>query len=162
MTTKKTASPEKDKLQARTQEILDHTAAFCSQRLDAEYAALCEKLVLKMSRKKAVPYASGSTAIWAGAVIYALGRINFLFDKSQKPHVMQAQVAEHFGTTVSTLGQKSKVIRDLFKMRYWDPEFSTSAIAARNPLADMVMVGGMIVPRSMLPGLLARTTPKKG
>lgn len=154
MTAKKAQDPAKKKLEARTQEILDQTERFCREHLDEEYAGLCEKLVLKMSRKRAVPYASGSTAIWAGAVVYALGQINFLFDKSQAPHVTQAQVAEYFGTTTSTLGQKAKAIRDMFKLRYWDPEFATREMAGRNPFASMVMVNGLVVPVSMLPELL--------
>jgi hypothetical protein len=162
MTAKKPADPAKARLEARTREILDQTAAFCTQHLNAEYAQLCEWLVLKMSRKRAVPYAAGSTAIWAGAVIYALGQINFLFDRKQTPHVTPAQIAAHFGTTTTTLGQKAKAIRGLFKMGYWDPEFGTRAMAASNPLAQMVMVDGMIVPVSILPELLGGNRSGKG
>ncbi len=156
MATKKTTDPAKVKLQARTEEILRMTSEFCLAHLDHEYSRLCEKLVLKLSRKRASPIVTGSTAIWAASVIYALGQINFLFDKSQKPHVNQVAIAEHFGTTVSTLGGKAKAIRAMFKLRYWDPEFSTGSVASRNPLAGMVMIDGMIVPISLLDQLTER------
>jgi hypothetical protein len=161
MPPKKTPDPAKEKLQTRANEIVALTAEFCRQHLDREYAQLCEKLIGKMSRKRAVPFAAGRSEIWAGAVIYALGQVNFLFDKKRPPHVTQADVAEHFGTTTSTLGQKAKVLRDLFKMRHWDPEFSTRKMAARNPLAGLAMVNGLIVPISMLEELSIRY-PDKG
>jgi len=45
-----------------------------------DYKQLSEKLILKMKRKRNVPFMTGRLEIWAGAIIYALGRINFLFD----------------------------------------------------------------------------------
>lgn len=154
MPTRKPAADPKDAIKARTQEIIRIAADFCRAHLDDEYAALCEKLVLKMSRKRAIPYVAGRPEIWAGAVVYALGQINFLFDPTQTPHTTQSAIAEHFGTTTSTLGQKAKSIRDLFKLRQWDPEFSTQAMAANNPYDRLVMVNGLIVPRDMLPMLI--------
>jgi hypothetical protein len=150
MPVKKPATTQNVQLGARAEEIIKLTTEFCGRYLDDDYAQLCKKLVLKMGRKRVVPFVAGRTTIWAGAVIYALGQINFLFDRSQKPYVAQADIAEHFGTTTTTLGQKAKAIRDLFKLRYWDPEFSTSASRASNPLAGMVMVNGLVVPLAMI------------
>jgi hypothetical protein len=157
MPTKKPANPQNAQIEARAEEIVNLTAEFCSRYLDDEYAQLCKKFVLKMGRKRAVPFVAGRTTIWAGAVIYALGQINFLFDRSQKPYVARADIAQHFGTTTTTLGQKAKALRDMFKLRYWDPEFSTSESRASNPLAGMVMVNGLVVPVAMIPKLLDRS-----
>lgn len=137
---------DKDQVKTRAQEIIRLAAEFCSQHLDDEYAGLCEQLVRKMGRKRAVPFVAGRTTIWAGAVIYALGQINFLFDRSQVPHVAQADIASHFGTTTTTLGQKAKLIRDMFKMGYWDPEFSTARNRTNNPLANLLVIDGLVVP----------------
>jgi len=142
---------------ARAEEIIKLTAEFCSRHLDEDYAQLCRKLVLKMGRKRSVPFVAGRTTIWAGAVIYAVGQINFLFDRNQKPYVARAEIAKHFGTKTTTLGQKAKAIRDMFKLGYWDPEFSTSASKASNPLEGLVMVNGLLVPLSMIPKLLDRS-----
>lgn len=161
MPPKKTPDPAKEKLQARADEILALTAEFCRLHLDDEYAKLCAKVIGKMSRKRASPLVAGRTDIWAGSVIYALGQINFLFDKSQKPHVKEADIAKHFNSTTTTLGMKAKAIRDLFKMRRWDPEFSTRKMAASNPLAGLAMVNGFIVPLSMLEQLGTKRSDKE-
>ena len=162
MPTKKTAADPKARIQERTAEILGLTGAFCREHLDEEYAALCERLVVKMSRKRAVPYLAGKTEIWAGAVVYALGQVNFLFDRSGKPHTTPGAIAEHFSTTTSSLGQKAKAVRDMFKMRRWDAEFSTEEMAARNPFASMLIIGGLIVPKALLPGLARLSGRRKG
>jgi Domain of unknown function (DUF6398) len=79
--------------------------------LDGDYKQLCEKLIRKMSRKRTVPFLSGRMEIWAAAVVYALGSINFLFDKSFEPYATAEDICSYFGTSKSTTSQKSKVIR---------------------------------------------------
>jgi hypothetical protein len=39
------------------------------------------------------------------------------------------------------------LIRDLFKLGYFDPEFSTDRMAKNNPLAGLTMVDGFLVIR---------------
>jgi len=39
----------------------------------------------------------------------------------------------------------------MFKMTYWDREFSTTHMSKSNPLADKVMVNGLIVDIQSLP-----------
>jgi hypothetical protein len=39
------------------------------------------------------------------------------------------------------------LIRDLFKLGYFDPEFSTDRMAKNNPLARLTMVDGFLVIR---------------
>ncbi len=40
------------------------------------------KLVVKLARKRPSPLARGDLRIWAGAAIYAVGTVNFLFVNS--------------------------------------------------------------------------------
>jgi hypothetical protein len=95
-----------------------------------------------------VPFLSGRLEIWAAAVVYALGQVNSLFDKSFEPYVSAAELCKYFGTSQSTTSQKAKIIRDMFKMRYFDEEFSTKRMQKENPLNEFVMVNGLIVPVS--------------
>ena len=74
----KPAMKEKKVIEEKTQQLIGMTGSFCQQFLDEDYKQLCEKLVRKMSRKRAVPFLSGRMEIWAAAVVYALGSINFL------------------------------------------------------------------------------------
>lgn len=138
----------KDKvlIEEKTKKLIELTAGFCDKYLDENYKQLCDKLILKMKRKRNVPFISGKLEIWAGAIIYALGRINFLFDKSFEPYVSGDEICNYYGISKSTTSQKAKIILDTFKMGYYDDEFSTIRMKKNNPFSKMVMVNGFIVP----------------
>jgi hypothetical protein len=135
----------------KTQKLIEMTTGFCDEYLDEDYKQLCEKLIRKMSRKRNVPFLSGRIEIWAAAIVYAIGSINFLFDKSFEPYATASDVCDYFGTSQSTTSQKAKVIRDMFKLGYWDNEFSTSHMMESNPFSDLLMVNGLIVDKQSLP-----------
>ncbi|MDR3302411.1 MAG: DUF6398 domain-containing protein [Spirochaetaceae bacterium] len=124
---------------------------FCENYLDNEYAVLCEKLVKKMGRKKVVPFMSGQLNIWAAAIVHALGSINFLFDKSFEPYITLDTINGYFGTKQATVTNKSKQIRDMFKLDCFNNDFSIQRMIESNPFNKMVMVDGMIVSIDTLP-----------
>jgi hypothetical protein len=132
------------------------TDKFADSYLDEEYKMLCRKLIDKMSRKRQVPFLSGRLEIWAAAVVYALGQINFLFDKNFEPYVSATDLCNYFGTSQSTTSQKAKKIRDMFKMRYFDEEFSTERTLKENPFNEFVMIDGLIVPVSAVMKILEK------
>ena len=135
----------------RTTALIEMTSKFCGEHLDDDYKHLCIKMIEKMSRKRNIPFLSGRIEIWASAIIYAIGSINFLFDKSFKPFVTGEDIAKYFNTSKSTTAQKAKVIRDMFKLQHYDSDFSTTHRAAHNPMKDMVMINGFIVNKNSLP-----------
>ena len=135
----------KEKIIEKQQEIIRLAKSFCDEKLDAEYAALAEKLICKLGRKRNVPFATGQTAVWAAAIIHALGTINFLFDKSFEPHVSIDEINDFFVTKKSTTGNKSKQIRDLLKLGYWDEEFSTNGMKINNPFENLMKADGFII-----------------
>ena len=141
----------KIKIKERENKLLELTGAFCAQKLDDEYFRLSEKLIKKLGRKRNVPFESGKIEIWAAAIIHALGLINFLFDKSGKPHVTAKEINDFFKTKQSTVTGKSKQIRDLLKLSYFDNDFSVGKMIDRNPLRDMVKVDGLIVSLGSIP-----------
>lgn len=93
--------------------LIKMTDDFADRYLDEDYKMLCRKLIEKMSRKRQVPFLSGRLEIWAAAVVYALGQINFLFDKSFEPYVSTTDLCNYFGTSQSTTSQKAKIIRGI-------------------------------------------------
>lgn len=105
--------------------LIELTSKFCDTKLNEEYKNLCKKLIEKLSRKRTVPFLSGRIEIWAAAIIYALGSINFLFDKSSKPYIKSDEISSYFGTSTSTISQKAKVIRDMFNLNHFSSEFLT-------------------------------------
>jgi hypothetical protein len=136
---------DKQHLQTLQRQLTDLTAAFCKQHADAEYEGLCKKLIDKMARKRTVPFLSGRVEIWAAAIVYALGSINFLFDKSFPPYATPDTLCNYYQVSKRTVAQKAKLIRDMFKLGYFDPEFSTERMIKNNPLARLTMVDGLLV-----------------
>jgi len=142
---------DKSLIEEKKEDLIRLTTKFCEKYLDEEYEKLCKKVILKMARKRSVPFLSGRIEIWAGAIIYALGQINFLFDGKLKPYITRDIISDYFCTSKSTISQKAKIIRDIFNMRYWDEKFSTSLIKAQNPFKDIVFVSGIPIKKSFLP-----------
>jgi hypothetical protein len=142
---------EKRIVEEKAEKLIQMTAEFCKKYLDEDYRQLCEKLIGKMCRKRNVPFLSGRMEIWAAAIIYALGSINFLFDSSFKPYATGEDICNFFGTSKSTTSQKAKIIRDMFNMGYYDKEFSTAHMRENNPFSNFVMMNGLIVDKRSLP-----------
>ncbi len=133
------------------QKLIEESKKFCDEYLDQEYAQLCEKMIEKMARKRVVPFMSGKGAIWVATIIYAIGSVNFLFDRSFKPYVSTDDICDYFGVSKSTVAQKAKSIRDMFKMSQWKGEFFTNHMKKTNPLLSNVFLDGIPIPISSLP-----------
>ncbi|NLC49467.1 MAG: hypothetical protein GX762_03735 [Bacteroidales bacterium] len=141
----------KQEIKQKEAKLIEMTSAFCTDKLDVDYLQLCEKLIKKLGRKRDVPFQRGKLEIWAAAVVYAIGSINFLFDKSFEPCMTATEISEYFGTKNSTVSNKAREIKDMFKMNLFSPEFSTQRMADKNPYNNYVMVDGFIVPLNTLP-----------
>jgi hypothetical protein len=140
----------KEEIRTKEKQLLGMTDSFCSQKLDDDYRELCEKLIRKLGRKRQVPFTTGQLSIWAAAVVYAIGSINFLFDKSFEPYVTADDISEFFGAKKTTVSNKAKQIKDMFGMRRLSSEFSTRYMQDHNPMNEYVLVDGFITPLSML------------
>jgi hypothetical protein len=132
-------------------EIMTLTDAVSAKVLDAEYAELARQAVAKLARKRPSPLLGGRRGTWAAAVVYALGQINFLFDRSQVPHVTPDELAELFGISKSTMSNKAKQVRDLLKMDHFSAEFQRAGLIAQNSALWFIQVDGIIMD--------ARSTP---
>lgn len=69
----------------RYREVSALTDAFCCEHLNDDYAALSRRAIAALCRKRPSPLMSGNVNTWACAVVYALGQINFLDDRSMAP-----------------------------------------------------------------------------
>ena len=150
-----------ESLQAHVEEILRFTGPFCADHLDAEYGDLCRKLVAKLARRRPSPLARGDLRIWAGGVIYAVGTVNFLFDRTQRPHLTADQLGALMGIPKSTLANKARTIREALRLGPLDIEFCRREILERHPMAWMISVNGFIVDaRTMSPEIQAEARRK--
>lgn len=118
---------------------------FCTEKLNDEYLQLAVNLAAKIARKRPSPFLSGHANTWAAGIIHALGLINFLFDKSQSPHITSKDLCTWFGLGQATVSAKSKSIRDMFKMYQMDPNWTLPSKIMDNPLIWMVSFDGYIV-----------------
>jgi uncharacterized protein DUF6398 len=142
---------DKEKIKRIRNELKKLTGELCRARIDEEYALICEEMIDKMARKRNVPFLSGRKETWAAAVVYSIGQINFLFDPSFEPYMEGAEICSHFGVSRSTVTNKAKKIREMFKMNYFESEFCTKRSNEDNPLKNMVMLkSGLIVPKDVL------------
>lgn len=141
----------KNEIKAIETELIHLTRTFCTEKLNANYEQLCEKLIKKMGRKHDVPFKRGKIEIWAAAVIYTIGSINFLFDKSSEPYIAATVISDYFETKNTTVSNKARQIREMFDLTLFDDEFVTDQMDAMNPFKDLVAVDGFIVKLSSLP-----------
>jgi len=116
-----------------------------------------------MARKRNVPFLRGRVDIWAAAIIYALGQINFLFGASSEHRVSRSEICNHFGIGQGTVSQKAKKIRDMFRMSYFNDEFSTRATREDDPFKEFVMLpNGLIVDINTLSLMFEKVIGLKG
>jgi len=98
------------------------TDAFCAMHLNEEYRVLIHRLIGSLARRRPPPLLKGKESVWAAAAAHAVGRVNFLDDPSQVPHCKPKILFEFFGVRESTGQNKSKEIREAFRMGAMSPE----------------------------------------
>ena len=131
-----------DTMETKEKQREEHIASlvrqFCQEKLDDEYAQLCEKMVRRLGP---TTLATGRQELWAAAVVYAVGSINFLYDHRFQPYIRSVEISRYFGCSQATVAQKARNIRDLLHLsRFWtNPEFSTQYIKAQNPFKRLLM-----------------------
>ncbi len=103
---------------------------------------MSRKLTATLCRKRPSPLATGQAKSWAAGIVHALGMVNFLFDASQTPSIKASELYKAFGVAESTGQGKSKKIRDLMKMSYFDTIWCLPSRIERNPMAWMITVDG--------------------
>ncbi len=143
MPTKKSESVPKT-IEPAYRAIVDLTDAVCRQHLNGEYATLARQLTAALGRKRPSPLLSGKPGSWACGILYALGTVNFLFDKNSKPFMKAEDLCAAFGLSKSTGANKSKQIRDLFGMSQLDPDWTLPSKLDSNPLVWMLEINGLI------------------
>jgi hypothetical protein len=143
-------------------DITGLTDDFCKRFLNDEYRQLARQLTAALSRKRPSRLVSGNINTWACAVVYALGSVNFLFDRSNSPHMTADELCDHFGIAKSTGAAKSKLVRDEMKMYQMDPNWYLPSKMEQNPRAWQVMVNGYIVDIRSMPIEVQEIAYEKG
>ncbi|MGZ8189845.1 MAG: DUF6398 domain-containing protein [Methylococcaceae bacterium] len=142
--------------------IVALTDSFSQQHLNDEYAQLARYATAALCQKRPSPLLSGKADTWACGIIYALGFVNFLFDKSEKPFISAADLCTAFGVGKSTGSSKSKLVRDALNMMQLDPNWCLPSKMDNNPMAWMIMVNGLVVDARYVPREIQEMAYEKG
>ena len=138
-------------LQARYNEILVLINAVCAQHLNDECRDLCGRMTASLCRKRPSPLTNGPARSWACGIAYAVGRVNFLFDKQQTPHLRADELCGSFLVSPKTGSAKAREILTLLKIGQMDPHWTLPSKLTSNPMAWMLEVDGYIVDARRLP-----------
>jgi Domain of unknown function (DUF6398) len=149
-------------MRERAEAIIDIADAVCRDHLDDEYGRLAGKLVARLARKRPSPLARGDVRIWAAGVIYALGQINFLFDRSQTPHMTTDDLARALAVVKTTMANKAGLINRVLGLSVFEPDLTRISVLEQHPLAWLVEVDGFIVDVRSLPPELQDEARRRG
>ena len=140
-----------NKMKAKFDEITALTDPFCREHLNEEYEQLIREATAALCRKRPSPLTRGRTDIWACGIVWAVGLINFLHDRSQNPHMSSAEVCAAFGVKQSTGTNKAALVRKTLRMHQLDPDWCLPSLLDSHPVAWLLEVNGLIVDARYLP-----------
>jgi len=149
-------------MKAHYNEIINLIEPYCAAHLDEEYAQLGRLATAALCRKKPSPLIRAGVNTWACGIIYAVGFVNFLFDKSFAPYVTAEELTSAFGISKSTAGNKSKQIRELLKMHQFDHRWYVPSRLADSSMVWMIMLNGLIMDARTLPRDYQQIAYQKG
>ena len=149
-------------MQSRYDEISALTDVLCREKLNEEYTQVYREMTAILARKRPSPLTSGHAKSWACAIAYTVGAVNFLFDKSQTPHLCADELCAWFGLSKSTGGNKSRQIKQMLKIGLMDSQWTLPSRMDDNPIAWMVTVNGLIMDARSLPRPLQEEAYRKG
>ncbi len=127
------------------------TDAVCREHLTEEYASLARDMAAALCRKRPSPLLQGYVNSWASGILVALGRINWLFDRSQDLHFTIAEISGFFGISQSTGSAKATQIQKALKIKPVDPKWTLQSRLDDHPLAWLIELNGFLVDARMLP-----------
>jgi hypothetical protein len=113
--------------------LVSLTDAFCDAKLSDEYKELARDMGVAVCGKR-TRADRGKPEAWACAIIYCLGRVNFLTDPSQTPHLTRQEIAAGFAVSLATMDAKARIIRHGLDLMPFHPEWTLPSKLEDNPL----------------------------
>ncbi len=151
-----------EKMRPLYEAIIGITDELCQNHLNQEYAELCRRMAAALSRKRPSPLLQGSPKTWACAIVYAMGKVNFLFDKTQKPHMRADQLCSLMGASQSTASAKANTILNSMKIMLLDPRWCLPSKLDANPMAWLIEVNGLVVDARWVPREIQEEAHRRG
>ncbi|HYW07915.1 MAG TPA: DUF6398 domain-containing protein [Longimicrobium sp.] len=146
----------------RFEEIVRLTDPVCREHLDDDYAELAREAAATLARKRPSPLLQAQARSWACGIVYAIGRVNFLFDKSEKPYLSAPELCALFNVSPATGAAKARVVMDALNTRMMDPRWSTTSMIDRNPMVWFIEINGLVVDARQLPAAIQEELVRVG
>ena len=132
-------------MKALYDEITGISDTFCKEHLNAEYAELARKMTAVLTRIQSSPLVKGHANGWAAGILYTLGQVNFLFDKSQSLHIRADELCKRIGVSQQTASGRAQKIREMLDIFQMHPDWTLPSQVDDNPLIWILSVNGMMV-----------------
>jgi hypothetical protein len=133
----------RDDLHERVDAMVAATDAFCAEHLTEEFGEMCANLTDELAMHHEDLLERGQPKSWAAGVLYAIARVNFLFDASMEPHMRADELCSLFGVSQGNASEKATRIMDAMDFVPMHPDWTVDARKADNPLIWTVLVGGV-------------------
>ena len=111
-------------------EIILMIEEFSARYLDEEYMNLSVKLAHRLVETDGFSFGRDGPEVWACAIIFAVGQLNFLFEGRWDPYVDRDRLCGYFSATRIKINSRAKEIRRLLKLKLGDEEFSTEFVSS--------------------------------
>jgi len=132
-----------------TDQILTQVTNYCQKYLDKEYTDKCSQVFYDLLDENPDIFSRGEDGIWAASIVWAVGSVNFLGDKSFEPYASLVDVCSYFNANKSTVGQKSAKIRKLLNINQFNPTYQTTTLVSDLLNSLVLTPEGFIVPSDM-------------
>ena len=140
-----------ESMQAVYDEITSVSDAFCKEHLNDEYAGMARKMAATLARKRPSPLVNGRANSWAAGILYTLGQVNFLFDKSQTPHMRADELCRKIGVSQQTASGRAQKIRNMLDLFQMHPDWTLPSRVDDNPMIWILSVNGYMVDIRSMP-----------
>jgi len=75
---------------------------FCRAHLTEEYLPVCQRMLIRLARKRPSPLINGKAESWACGIVRTIGWVNFLSDPHHQPYMKMNDVDQAFGVSAAT------------------------------------------------------------
>ena len=124
-------------------EIEESLKAFGEIHLDPELTSFCLTLWQRMQKSRKLNTNRGKPGVWAASLVHVIGRMNFLYDKSQPIYISLGTICDTFGAPKTTVGTKATEIERALKLGNVTAGLCRSELM--KPLIMLELNNGMVI-----------------
>ena len=132
-----------EKKKIRADEIKAIMDVFFEANSKLDITEYSYNLLGRLQRKRKIDITKGKKEIWAGAIVYLIARMNFLFDKSNPNYLTADYLAEGFNSKKRTLSSKASLIEKECDIGMVEPDLCSSELTEM--LSFVQLPNGMVV-----------------